>query len=80
MVCFRNSDRPVPFVVDDALNVASCLYYTQVRNMSSKQKGDRRACLTCSIIQSSNDFFSRGCPNCEEVAQVSPSSLLDSIS
>lgn len=29
-----------------------------------------RACLLCSLIQTSNDFRSIGCPNCEEILQV----------
>ncbi|KAJ3719115.1 transcription initiation protein spt4 [Lentinula guzmanii] len=29
-----------------------------------------RACLLCSIIQTSADFRSIGCPNCEEILQL----------
>lgn len=29
-----------------------------------------RSCLLCSLIQTSNDFRSIGCPNCEEILQV----------
>ncbi|KAJ3903218.1 transcription initiation protein spt4 [Lentinula edodes] len=29
-----------------------------------------RACLLCSIIQTSQDFRSIGCPNCEEILQL----------
>jgi hypothetical protein len=30
-----------------------------------------RACLLCSIIQHPMDFRKNGCPNCEELMQVS---------
>lgn len=30
-----------------------------------------RACLLCSIIQTPADFKRNGCPNCEEIMQVS---------
>ncbi|KAE9399151.1 transcription elongation factor SPT4 [Gymnopus androsaceus JB14] len=29
-----------------------------------------RSCLLCSLIQTSNDFRSIGCPNCEEILQL----------
>ncbi|KAJ3716489.1 transcription initiation protein spt4 [Lentinula raphanica] len=29
-----------------------------------------RACLLCSIIQTSSDFRNIGCPNCEEILQA----------
>jgi len=29
-----------------------------------------RACLLCSIIQTSQDFKKSGCPNCEELMQI----------
>ncbi|KAK4685831.1 transcription elongation factor SPT4, partial [Tremellales sp. Uapishka_1] len=34
------------------------------------RKGDLRACLICSILQSSNDFLTVGCPNCEEILEM----------
>ncbi|ORY33487.1 transcription initiation protein spt4 [Naematelia encephala] len=37
------------------------------------KKADLRACLICSILQSSNDFLTKGCPNCEDVLQMTGS-------
>lgn len=35
------------------------------------KKTDLRACLICSILQSLADFVDTGCPNCEDVVEVS---------
>lgn len=35
------------------------------------KKVDLRACLICSVIQPFSDFVAVGCPNCEEILEVS---------
>lgn len=34
-------------------------------------RAELRACLVCSILQSTNDFLTQGCPNCEDILEVS---------
>jgi hypothetical protein len=35
------------------------------------KKSDLRACLVCSILQTPADFLAGGCPNCEDILEVS---------
>jgi len=39
-------------------------------------KGEKRACLVCSIIQLKAEFLSDGCPNCEEILDASNGSVV----
>ena len=39
--------------------------------MAPKFGKDLRACLVCSILQRTNEFLQKGCPNCEEIMDVS---------
>ncbi|KAK6909529.1 transcription elongation factor SPT4 [Kwoniella sp. B9012] len=34
------------------------------------RKTELRACLICSVLQSTNDFLTQGCPNCEEILEM----------
>lgn len=44
-------------------------------NTTMPPKGPRqanlRACLVCSLLQTNKDFLDAGCPNCEDVCEVS---------
>ncbi|ESK93097.1 transcription elongation factor spt4 [Moniliophthora roreri MCA 2997] len=51
-------------MAEDASNVAS---------IPPPKSRHLRACLLCSVIQTSNDFRVKGCPNCEEILQLKDS-------
>ena len=71
-----------PFLVDspEAQQISSKRLVQAISIMPPKGKrNDLRACLVCSILQPANSFLTTGCPNCEDILEVSLSLCLHNL-